>query len=94
MKTRGNTIIPLTLTPCFTVLKGQCKNYGYDDLAEKVAETYIKLLDESFETTGNLWEKYDGLTGKVANADYNAPKMMGWTAGVYMFLRRAVNRFP
>ena len=62
-----------------------CKNYGYDDLAKKVAETYIKLLDENFAQTGNLWEKYDGLTGKVANADYNAPKMMGWTAGVYMY---------
>lgn len=62
-----------------------CKNYGYDDLAKKVAETYIKLLDENFAQTGNLWEKYDGLTGKVANADYNAPKMMGWTGGVYMY---------
>lgn len=62
-----------------------CKNYGYDGLAEKVAETYIKLLDENFAQTGNLWEKHDGLTGKVANADYNAPKMMGWTAGVYMY---------
>ena len=58
---------------------------GYDFLAEKVAETYIKLLDKSFEKTENLWEKYDGLTGKVANADYNAPKMMGRTAGVYMY---------
>ena len=62
-----------------------CKNCGYDGLAKKIAETYINLLDESFAETGNLWEKYNGLTGKVANADYNAPKMMGWTAGVYMY---------
>lgn len=61
-----------------------CKNYGYDALADKIAETYLKLLDDSFAETGNLWEKYNGLDGKVANADYNAPKMMGWTAGIYL----------
>ena len=43
------------------------------------------LIDESFEKTGNLWEKYNGLNGSVANEDYNAPKMMGWTAGMYMY---------
>ena len=57
-----------------------------------MAETYIKLLDENFAQTGNLWEKYDGLTGKVANADYNAPKMMGWTAGVYMYFCAVLNK--
>ena len=65
-----------------------CKNYGYDDLAKKVAETYIKLIDENFAKTGNLWEKYNGLNGTVANEDYNAPKMMGWTAGMYMYFSR------
>lgn len=78
-------IIGQTAASLYYIAYVACKNYGYDGLAEKVAETYIKLLDESFETTGNLWEKYDGLTGKVANADYNAPKMMGRTAGVYMY---------
>lgn len=52
-------------------------------------QTYINLLDENSAQTGNLWEKYDGLTGKVANADYNATKTMGWTAGIYIFLRCA-----
>ena len=65
-----------------------CKNYGYDDLAKKVADTYVTLIDESFEKTGNLWEKYNGLNGSVANEDYNAPKMMGWTAGMYMYFSR------
>ncbi|MEE1005629.1 MAG: trehalase family glycosidase, partial [Acutalibacteraceae bacterium] len=60
----------------------------YDDLAKKVAETYIKLIDENFAKTGNLWEKYNGLDGTVANEDYNAPKMMGWTAGMYMYFSR------
>lgn len=61
------------------------KNCGCDDLAKSVAESYINLVDKNFSETESLWEKYNGLTGKVANADYNAPRMMGWTAGVYMF---------
>ena len=61
------------------------KSCGYDEIAENVAEKYIALIDLSFAETGNLWEKYDGRTGEVANADYNSPKMMGWTAGVYMY---------
>lgn len=69
-----------------------CKNYGYDGLAKSIAETYIKLIDDNFAETGNLWEKYNGLDGTVANADYNAPKMMGWTAGVYIFFNAVKNR--
>ena len=61
-----------------------CLNYGLKDKAFDIAKRYIDLLEASFEETGNLWEKYDGNTGKVANQDYNAPTMMGWTAGVYL----------
>lgn len=61
-----------------------CQNYGLDKKAEDIAKKYIKLIDTSFERTGNLWEKYDGHTGEVANQDYDAPTMMGWTAGVYL----------
>lgn len=64
------------------------KKCGYNALAEKTAMAYMKLIDGNFTETGTLWEKYSGIDGRVANADYNAPKMMGWTAGVYMFLRR------
>ncbi len=61
-----------------------CKNYGFDDKAQDIAKRYINLIETSFEKTGNLWEKYNGHTGEVANQDYNAPTMMGWTAGVYL----------
>lgn len=62
-----------------------CMNSGYDSLAEEISQRYIRLLEENFAKTGNLWEKYDGLTGEVVNAEYNAPPMMGWTAGIYLF---------
>lgn len=61
-----------------------CKNYGYEDLAKEIAIRYTDLLEKGFEDTGNLWEKYDGNTGMVANQDYKAPAMMGWTAGIYI----------
>lgn len=68
---------------------------GYKALAETVARSYINLIDGNFAETGNLWEKYNGLNGEVANADYNAPKMMGWTAGIYMFFCKELNMdFP
>ena len=34
---------------------------------------------------------YVGLAEKAANADYNAPKMTGWTAGVCMFFAKRLN---
>lgn len=62
-----------------------CKNSGYDDLAADISKRYMELLENNFSKTGNLWEKYNGLTGEIVNAEYNAPPMMGWTAGVYMY---------
>ena len=61
-----------------------CQNYGLFDKANDIAKRYINLIETSFNQTGNLWEKYNGNTGEVANQDYNAPTMMGWTAGVYL----------
>ena len=34
------------------------------------------------------WEKYDGNTGERACADYSAPPMVGWTAGVYIYFNK------
>ena len=35
--------------------------------------------------SGNLWEKYNVVTGEVSTAKkYDTPAMMGWSAGVYL----------
>lgn len=62
-----------------------CINCGLYETAKSVRDRYINLIDTSFGKTNNLWEKYDGNTGEVANQDYNAPAMMGWTSGVYLY---------
>lgn len=83
---------PYVWAPLQYIAYMACKNCGHDALAQKIAETYCRLLDENFAETGSLWEKYNGLDGKVANADYAAPKMMGWTAGIYMVFYAALRR--
>lgn len=64
------------------------KNYNCDDFAENIKEKYLTLIEQNFNKTNNLWEKYDGTNGEVANQDYNAPKMLGWTAGVYLYFAK------
>ena len=57
-----------------------------EEEARRIAEKYIAVADKNFTETGNLWEKYDTVTGGVSvTKEYKTPKMMGWSAGVYMF---------
>jgi alpha,alpha-trehalase len=67
-------------------------NYGYEAEAKRVAEKYVTLVEMNFEETGNLWEKYNGLTGKVASDEYEAPPMMGWTSGVYIYFLKFLGK--
>ena len=60
--------------------------YGYEDDALRIAEKYCRTVDRAFERTGNLWEKYNVVTGDIsATPEYDTPPMMGWSAGVYLF---------
>ncbi len=68
-----------------------CQNYGYEEMAREIAIRYTRLIEQGYEETGNLWEKYDGNTGVVANQDYQAPAMMGWTAGIYIYFKNYLN---
>ena len=64
-----------------------CDNCGLNVLASEIREKYINLIDTSYKNTGNLWEKYNGTTGETACQEYDAPTMMGWTAGVYLYFK-------
>ena len=55
--------------------------------AQRIADKYIRTVDDVFAQTGALWEKYDALEGKVSvTSEYDTPEMLGWTAGVYEYL--------
>ena len=66
--------------------------YGYDDDAYRIAKKYVNLLERNFDSTGGIWEKYDVVTGEPSISKENATKhtMMGWTAGVYVYFKKAL----
>lgn len=76
---------PNVWAPLQLIMYKALKNYGYDDKANIVAEKYIKLVENNFVRTQNLWEKYDGNTGDLAGSEYKAGAMLGWTSGVYIY---------
>ncbi len=70
-----------------------CINAGDPVLADTIAGRYMELLESNYALTNNLWEKYNGITGQVVNIEYDAPPMLGWTAGVYLALKKNQERF-
>lgn len=63
------------------------KNVRLYENAEIIKNEYISTVDNVFNKTGKLWEKYNAATGDVSiTEEYETPPMMGWTAGVYNYL--------
>lgn len=59
--------------------------YGDKAAARRWAEKYLRLVQKNFDKTGDLWEKYNGVTGTLETVnEYGLPRMMGWTAGVFV----------
>ena len=55
--------------------------------AERIARKDVAAVTDCFGKTCSLWEKYDASTGGVSVTDeYETPQMLGWTAGVYLYL--------
>ncbi len=76
----------------FVAIKGLL-NYGFEADAKRIAEKYVKVIDKNYETTNNLWEKYNVVTGEVSTAkEYESPAMMGWSAGVYLYCLKLLGR--
>lgn len=60
--------------------------YGYKEDAIRNAKKFVKLVEDCYEQTGHLWEKYNVVEGNVNVADeYEMPAMLGWTFGVYTY---------
>ena len=63
-------------------------NYGMTEDALRIADKYVRTVARCFAETGNLWEKYNLVTGKVSStteAQSHTPTMMGWSAGVFLY---------
>ena len=69
----------------YIVIRGLL-NYGKKADALRIAEKYVNTVTDNFVRTGNLWEKYNVVTGEVSvTQEYKTPPMMGWSAGVYLY---------
>ena len=70
---------PLTMTVVQSLMHS-----GRTDDARRIAGKYIAWATRYFESTGQLWEKFDAVTGTLAGGEYEAQPMMGWSAGVFV----------
>jgi alpha,alpha-trehalase len=65
---------------------------GLKEAAARIAGKYIDTARSVFDATGSLWEKYDAAKGAVSvTTEYETPAMLGWTAGVYLWLSDRLN---
>lgn len=61
--------------------------------AERIAEKYVRVVEQTFAKTGKLFEKYNVQEGNAdAVSEYGTPEMMGWTAGVYLALKELLKK--
>ena len=68
----------------FLAIKG-LDNYGYKEEASRIASKYVDMVVRNFESTHNLWEKYNVVEGNInVSNEYDMPTMIGWTAGTYV----------
>ena len=69
----------------YIAIKGLA-NYEFYADATRIALKYRNNVSANFIATGNLWEKYNVVSGKMDVKDeYEMPTLMGWTAGIYVF---------
>ena len=64
------------------------KRYGFNKLAEKIRDRWLKLNRKVFNSTGKLMEKYNvvDLSLKSGGGEYPLQDGFGWTNGVYRAL--------
>ncbi len=67
-------------------------NYGFKEVATRIAAKYKKLVEKVHSETGKLWEKYNVVEGsnQVLSKERteSMPAMMGWTAAAYLTCKR------
>jgi len=65
------------------------KNYGFDDLAEKIKNNWCTNVERVYSNTGKLMEKYNALDIETVagGGEYPNQDGFGWTNGVYLKLK-------
>lgn len=82
---------PNAWAPIQFIVAASLENYGLLEDFQRIAEKYISMVEACFEATGNLWEKYnaeDGSINVTGEINDKMPTMMGWSAGVYLYIKK------
>ena len=67
-------------------------NYGFKNEAQRIASKYVDMVTNTYKTTGHLLEKYNIRKGNAdVRNEYEMPTMLGWSAGVYVYLTDYLN---
>lgn len=68
------------------------RRYGYDELADTIAERWIALNESVFKKTHKMVEKYNviGGNGLGGGGEYVLQDGFGWTNGVYIALKQSL----
>lgn len=69
---RGSVWVPTN-----TMIIRGLENYGYHDLARKIALNYLNLVANVFEKTGTIWENY--APDAVQHGQPAQPDFVGWS---------------
>lgn len=66
------------------------KNYGFNDLAEKIKNNWCSNVERVYRNTGKLMEKYNALDIETVagGGEYPNQDGFGWTNGVYLKLKQ------
>ena len=66
---------------------------GREKESLEICRGYCRAVEKNFDKTGRLWEKYNAESGGTDTVnEYEMPPMFGWTAGVYLALKKVLDR--
>jgi len=70
------------------------ENYGHEELANIIAQRWVKLNEKVYANTGKFVEKYnvEDMTLNAGGGEYPVQDGFGWSNGVYLALKARTNK--
>ncbi|WP_433892694.1 trehalase family glycosidase [Streptomyces sp. CA-111067] len=84
---------PAAWAPLVIVTAWGLDNYGLHEAGRAAAEGFVACMVRHFEATGELYEKYNAVTGglDLPNERYGMIRLHGWTSAAAVLLGRRVH---
>ncbi|WKX78587.1 trehalase family glycosidase [Zobellia laminariae] len=70
------------------------ENYGHEELANTIAQRWVKLNEKVYANTGKFVEKYnvEDMSLDAGGGEYPVQDGFGWSNGVYLALKAKINK--